>query len=79
MGQRMRICELGSHLAGRIPKAIPKQRGGSEGLGVEMAPIPKQVELRKQWYKPATLPEGVRVDKLHPEQDIGDSRGRERW
>ena len=79
MGARMRVGKWGSSLAVRIPKAIAQQWGVSEGSGIEMTSIGDQVVLRKRAYKLADMLAGVTPENLHPEQDIGESRGREQW
>ena len=79
MGARMRIGKWGGSLAVRIPKAIAQQWGVSEGSGIEMTSIGDQVVLRKPAYKLADMLAGVTTENLHPEQEIGESRGREQW
>lgn len=79
MGVRVRIGKWGSSLAVRIPKAIAQQWGVSEGSGIEMTSIGDQVVLRKRAYELADLLAGVTPENLHPEHDIGESRGREQW
>lgn len=79
MGARMRIGKWGRSLAVRIPKAIAQRWGVSEGSGIEMTLRGDQVIFRKPAFKLADLLAGVTAANLHPEQDIGGSRGREQW
>lgn len=79
MGARMRIGKWGRSLAVRIPKAIARRWGVSEGSGIEMTLRGDQVILCKPAYKLTDLLAGVTAENLHPEQDIGDSRGSEQW
>ena len=79
MGTNMRVGKWGSSLAVRIPKAIADQWGVSEGSAVEISSVGDQVVLRKQVNNLSDLLSKVTADNLHAEQDIGESRGRERW
>lgn len=75
----MRIGKWGNSLAVRIPKAIAEQWGVSKGSLIEMASRADQVVMRKQANNLADFLADVTPDNLHQEQDIGESRGGERW
>lgn len=79
MRTNMRIGKWGTSLAVRIPKAIAEQWGVSKGSVIEMASQGDQVVMRKQAFNLVDLLALVTVDNLHREQDIGESRGGERW
>ncbi len=79
MGANMRISKWGSSLAVRIPKAIAEQWGVSEGSAIEMESAGGEVVLRRQTYNLADMLSRVTVEDLHPEQDIGESQGKEQW
>jgi len=79
MGANLHVRKWGSSLAVRIPKAIAEQWGVSEGSAIDMASYGDQVVMRKRPYNLADMLSQVTDDNLHPEQDIGESRGNEQW
>ena len=79
MGKNLHICKWGSSLAVRIPKTIAEQWGVSEGSAIEMDSRDDLVVLRKKSYDLADLLSQITVDNLHQEQEIGESKGSEKW
>ena len=79
MGATQHVRKWGSSLAVRIPKAIAKQWGLSEGSAIEMASQGDRVVMRKRPYDLADLLSRITDDNLHPEHDTGEPQGNEQW
>ena len=79
MGVNLQVGKWGSSLAVRIPKAIAEQCGISEGSAMEMDVESGRIVLWERNYDLADLVSQITAENLHPEEDIGPSRGNERW
>ena len=79
MGANLQVGKWGSSLAVRIPKAVAEQCGISEGSAMEMDVKSGRIVMWKRNYDLKDMVSRITVDNLHPEEDMGPSRGNERW
>ena len=79
MGANMQVGKWGSSLAVRIPKAVAEQCGISEGSAMEMDVQSGRIVMWKRNYDLEDMVNRITTENLHPEEDMGPSRGNERW
>lgn len=79
MGANLQVGKWGSSLAVRIPKAVAKQCGISEGSAMEMDVQSGRIVLRKRHYDLADMVSRITPENVHPEVGTGPSRGNEQW
>ena len=79
MGANLQVGKWGSSLAVRIPKAVAKRCGISEGSAMEMDVQSGRIVLWKRNYNLADMVSRITPENVHPEADMGPSRGHEQW
>ena len=79
MGANLQVGKWGSSLAVRIPKAVARQCGITEGSALEMDVQSGRIVLRKRNYDLAEMVSRITPENVHPEEDMGPSRGHEQW
>ena len=79
MGTNLQVGKWGSSLAVRIPKAVAEQCGISEGAAMEMDVRSGRIVMWKRHYDLEDMVNRITAENLHPEEDMGPSRGNERW
>ena len=79
MGANLQVGKWGSSLAVRIPKAVARQCGITEGSALEMDVRSGRIVLRKRKYDLAEMVSRITPENVHPEEDMGPSRGHEQW
>ena len=83
---KIRFAKWGNSLAVRIPAALAKEIGASEGkraeIAVENGALVIRLGTRRKKRRRYTLEElvrGMTKENLHPETDWGPPRGKEVW
>ena len=79
MGASLQIGKWGGSLAVRIPKAVAEQCGISEGSAMEMDVQSGRIVMWKRNYDLVDMVGRITAENLHSEEDMGPSRGNERW
>ena len=79
MRTHLQVGKWGSSLAVRIPKAVAKQCGISEGSAMEMDVQSGRIALWKRNYDLADMVSRITPENVHPETDMGPPRGHEQW
>lgn len=79
MGANLQVGKWGSSLAVRIPKTVAEQCGISEGSAMEMDVQSGRIVMWKRNYDLEDMVSRITAENLHPEEDMGPSRGNERW
>lgn len=76
---RVQLSKWGHSLAVRIPRAFAEQLGVTDGSAIEMAATGERIVLEKPKYTLQGLLDGVTLENLHGETDVGEPVGREEW
>ena len=76
---RTRISKWGHSLAVRIPRAFAEQLGVTNGSAIEITATSERIVLEKPKYTLQGLLDGVTLENLHGETEIGDPTGHEEW
>jgi antitoxin MazE len=83
---KVEFAKWGNSLAVRIPAALAKEVGASEGKAADVSvengalvlkPVTRQKKRRR--YTLEELLKGMTKENLHPETDWGPPRGKEVW
>ncbi len=76
---RTQISKWGHSLAVRIPHAFAEQLGITDGSAIEIMATGERIVLEKPKYTLQGLLDGVTLENLHGETELGEAMGHEEW